>query len=444
VTSGPSFPVFSLASAVAPPALQGPAAAPSRNALVSFDDVVKSVALPRQSEPKGPQIPKPAKPAARTLLPVLLKGDTVPVHNRQPRAPETGGWKHEANPDIPLPPDLKKIKIPEEITKKGRSTHAAPAKSLPLDAAPKEKGFVVAVALPQVTEHTPLPRLVRKPATEDSTTERKAVTSTPEPARDSTPEILASPAALEVRLRVAPDSVKRSAGFPDKPLPVAKESKNDTADKPEKEPNQPRVEVEPAPLLQKAHQPATQVQPSTRGSHSAGPETVAHPQTEVTHARSSAVPPATSDNFIKPALPQQATPRAEVKDTPAPSHAQELLPERPETPQPLRNVSLEFTPDGASDVRLRVSERSGEVHISLHSSDPSLSGRLHEGIHDLVGSLSSAGYDAEAWTSDQGRQNQRQREDADESPKKRHGDSSGTGRAEVFSSILQQPIREVI
>jgi len=110
---------------------------------------------------------------------------------------------------------------------------------------------------------------------------------------------------------------------------------------------------------------------------------------------------------------------------------------KPETTQPLRSVSLEFTPDGAGDIRLRLSERAGEVHISLHSADPSLSGRIHEGIHDLVGSLSSAGYDADAWTPGQGRQQQRH---ADENPRKRRSESSGTG---AFRGILQQPVQEI-
>jgi hypothetical protein len=110
------------------------------------------------------------------------------------------------------------------------------------------------------------------------------------------------------------------------------------------------------------------------------------------------------------------------------------LPERQEATQPLRSVALEFTPDGASEVRVRVAERAGEVHVSLHSSDPALTGRIHQGIHDLVGSLSSAGYDAEAWTSGQGRQNQRSPEDQTEKAPKNLRGQDGSGS---FGTLLQ-------
>jgi hypothetical protein len=109
-------------------------------------------------------------------------------------------------------------------------------------------------------------------------------------------------------------------------------------------------------------------------------------------------------------------------------------------PQALRSLSLEFTPDGAQDVRLRLAERAGDVHISLHSTDPALSGRLSDGVHDLVGNLSSAGYDAHAWTPEQGRQNnQRQFEDQ---RRGRRNPSPEQG-AEEFGGLMQQPIQEV-
>jgi hypothetical protein len=101
-------------------------------------------------------------------------------------------------------------------------------------------------------------------------------------------------------------------------------------------------------------------------------------------------------------------------------------------------MALEFTPDGAADVKVRLSERGGDVHISLHGTDPALAGRLREGVGDLVGSLSKAGYDAEAWTSSRDRQSQGREQDQREST--RH--SNGNANAEEFSGILQQPSQE--
>jgi hypothetical protein len=105
---------------------------------------------------------------------------------------------------------------------------------------------------------------------------------------------------------------------------------------------------------------------------------------------------------------------------------------------PLKSVSLEFTPDGAGDIKLRVAERAGEVHISLHSSDPSLSGRLHEGVQDLVGSLSKAGYDAEAWTPGQGGRQQQ------EQPRQQQQKSPSPGEEDFDGIYEQQPIQEVL
>ncbi len=141
--------------------------------------------------------------------------------------------------------------------------------------------------------------------------------------------------------------------------------------------------------------------------------------------------------------------------TPAPVSAREATPEpaaasappreespldQPKTQQPLRSLALEFSPDGAGDIKVRLSERAGDVHISLHGTDPSLAGRVREGVGDLVGSLSKAGYDAEAWAPGEGRQNQRQQPDQRQPAR---DSSSREAGAEDFSGIFQQPIQEI-
>ncbi len=102
--------------------------------------------------------------------------------------------------------------------------------------------------------------------------------------------------------------------------------------------------------------------------------------------------------------------------------------------QPLKSLSLEFTPDGARDVRVRLAERGGEVHVSLHSSDPAITKNLRDGVTDLAGVLAQAGYDAKAWTSSRQQQNPQQREEPAKEPL-RAGSATG---AESFDGLLQQ------
>ena len=102
--------------------------------------------------------------------------------------------------------------------------------------------------------------------------------------------------------------------------------------------------------------------------------------------------------------------------------------------QPLRSVSLEFTPDGARDVRVRLSERAGEVHVSLHSTDPSTIRSLRDGVTDLAGILASAGYDARAWTSGHRQRDNSQRPEV---PPQRRNAKIGSG-AESFVGVIRQ------
>ncbi len=117
----------------------------------------------------------------------------------------------------------------------------------------------------------------------------------------------------------------------------------------------------------------------------------------------------------------------------------ELKSQQTQAQQPMRSLALEFTPDGARDIKLRVAERAGDVHISVHGTDASLAGRLREGVSDLVGSLGKAGYEAEAWTPGQGHQGQRQ----PPNPRRFARSRPGRSGAEEFTGILQQPVQEI-
>lgn len=105
--------------------------------------------------------------------------------------------------------------------------------------------------------------------------------------------------------------------------------------------------------------------------------------------------------------------------------------------QPLKAVSLEFAPDGARDVKVRLSERAGEVHVSVHSTDPSVTKNLRAGVTDLASMLASAGYDAKTWTSDRRQQDNPQQQD-ERTPQPRRAAAG----AESFDGILQRPNQE--
>jgi hypothetical protein len=131
-------------------------------------------------------------------------------------------------------------------------------------------------------------------------------------------------------------------------------------------------------------------------------------------------------------LPKNDVPRL-------PAAAAEPVPAEKTAAQPLRSVALEFTPDGARDVRVRLSERAGEVHVSLHSSDPSITKNLREGVTDLASVLERAGYDAKAWTS--GRQHQENPQQPEDAAPQRRGKVSGDG-TESFDGLMQDGVMQ--
>ena len=139
----------------------------------------------------------------------------------------------------------------------------------------------------------------------------------------------------------------------------------------------------------------------------------------------------------EPARTDNAAPRSEAQKAPA-APAEPPAPEKGSA-QPLKSVALEFTPDGARDVRVRLSERGGEVHVSVHSTDPSVTKNLRAGVSDLASVLEHAGYDAKAWAGARQQQENPQQQQQ-QAPQRR---SNRTGApAEQFDSILQQPNQE--
>jgi hypothetical protein len=100
---------------------------------------------------------------------------------------------------------------------------------------------------------------------------------------------------------------------------------------------------------------------------------------------------------------------------------------------PVRAVAIEFRPDGVHDVRVRLAEHAGEVHVSVHSADPEVTQNLRDGVTGLTATLAKAGYDARAWTPDQGQKQQEPREERSAKREKRAADTKFEGALEEVS-----------
>jgi hypothetical protein len=286
---------------------------------------------------------------------------------------------------LPVPPPIT-LKLPSFVTHLGEGTREAP-RTAPTPTAARE----------QTLDLRPVPALELKIRAQDQPAPEQPVAS------PSTAAATPAPKPVEADQQQAKPELPPAATSV--PQPRAEEIVH-------------AVPAAPGPI---AIEPAA-AQPVPMSAAVIPPAPVNPPQVIHTQASSAPTPP-----------PQ--APAAHLADEP--------LSRQPEQPtQPLRSLSLEFAPDGAQDVRVRLAERGGDVHISLHSTDPALSGRLSDGVHELVGTLASAGYDAQAWTQGQGRQNHSEQNQAPpDDPRRNRRNNSDDSGTEDFDTLMRQPIR---
>lgn len=164
--------------------------------------------------------------------------------------------------------------------------------------------------------------------------------------------------------------------------------------------------------------------------------TTAATPTAVAGQASAAQPAATA--IPNPAPAAASEPRGHAAPAAPAAPAEPIADAQRNQTQPLRSVSLEFAPDGAPDVRVRLSERGGDVHISLHSADPALAGKFRDGVQDLAGALTNAGYDAEAWARGGGGRER----DADEQRQQQQRRPNQNNQSEDFSGMMRQNSQE--
>ena len=426
--------------------------------------------------------------------PVLPESILPPVGGHRAAAITAPGGEPPVVPESPLPPVAKTSEqpIPSAIPVGTRRTAASNTQPATTDKV-QAHAVAVDVDLPIVIT----PKLQAPPLTGDGGSEAKPVIATTAPKAEEPIALTLQPRpVLEVKIHLNQAETPPPAQAPAPPVksPVPT-TQNVTADLPvqsvpdrginvaavttkSSRPGEPAVNAQSATPVQSKRTPDSNADPQRQSSSRGGSEsdtdskpvaqsgvqvgvqparqtaphdaaslqnpTVAPPQQAavpaVAHAQN--IPAAVAGAAQAPTAPPPSPviareAKAESQTSSAPVR-EEVPIDQTRAPQPMRSLSLEFTPDGARDIKVRLSEKGGEVHISLHGTDPSLASRVREGVGDLVGSLSKAGYDAEAWTPDQGRQNQRQQPEQ----RKTTRNTSAEASAEDFSGMLQ-PIQEI-
>jgi hypothetical protein len=68
-----------------------------------------------------------------------------------------------------------------------------------------------------------------------------------------------------------------------------------------------------------------------------------------------------------------------------------------QTSASVHDISLKLTSKDQAPVQVRLSERAGELHVSVRTPDTGLTRGLRDGLSDLIGHLEHNGYRAESW-----------------------------------------------
>jgi len=159
---------------------------------------------------------------------------------------------------------------------------------------------------------------------------------------------------------------------------------------------------------------AARVQPVQRAEHSALPAEMA--SAAAVASASKKVVPAADDQTASPAdahgllataahsVERNAEPAVPAAPAPhaAPAAHRAEAPTAPaETPgkttPPLKDISLQVNQPGKERVDVRVVQQGGEVRVSVHSGDASLTTGLRQGLSELQSRLEETGYRSELW-----------------------------------------------
>ena len=334
----------SAAIAVRQAPASGGSARPQAAALPGFSALVKELAAELPASPGTPI------PGAADKLP---KSGT-PQTSDSPIPEPANGTQLRDTPDIP-----------RRFTRDGISGNGKPLR-WPLDR--RTDDVIVPVLLPVL--QTPL-LIGRKPSEQAPENHSDRVAAPTDLKPDATNEQMHPDVALHIRLQThdLPVTAGQTRASEEQPLQKPKPGKTSPipqADAPSSESDKTadglkrRIVIASVRPTEVEGQPERELSPPPPAPDAAS------------HNNSAAADP--DLNRAGPAV----TPRTQAAEQPATpnAHLAEPLHDRKQAAQPLRSMSLEFAPEGARDIKLRLSERAGEVHISLHSNDSALSGTV--------------------------------------------------------------------
>lgn len=439
---------------------------PFKDASSEFAQLIQSLApepaLPPAAAPKATKSAEPAshaapvwsaRPAAKSVLTTRVSLDTrlnasTPEFSSEPASAQSDTIP--AKPRLQTPDPLPDIKVetdsssipPQKTTEVSPATETNTPSPVPMQestktavsppAPPPIRQIAPAKGSesggpPMLVAPVPLPILIL-PAplkSQAPASGQPPIQSAPIPQPEPAP-IMSSQPALEVRLRSTADAKETTVAPPTRIQP----------------------EPTPTPVAGPSQTPAAPPVPIAQPVSFAAAKAISAEPALQTQAPLQIQSQPNAPVAVIPAAPQPVALKADPPST-RPLQAYEAAPIEPPAPgrsqpQPLRSVALEFTPDGASDVRLRVSERSGDVHIELHSTDPALTGRISAGVHDLTTSLGNAGYDAQAWMPGQDREGGQRQPQPQQDPSERQAPRHANPDLEDFDAVMQEPLKEFL
>jgi hypothetical protein len=108
----------------------------------------------------------------------------------------------------------------------------------------------------------------------------------------------------------------------------------------------------------------------------------------------------------------------------------------------VKDISLRLTDKDQGSVQVRLSERAGELRVSVRTPDAGLTRGLRDGLSDLVGRLEHSGYKAETWqpaNSSSTAQDQGRQPSQDNSSRQQQGGSGNESGQQQNARDHQQP-----